>query len=379
MYKYIVQTLKRRMMRTVFTVVAIAVCIGMFSVISSIVTYTIKDLEGEMTKYVGQLYIKDVGNIESVDTFPPTDSTIDADKLDGIMELLGETINDKKSSPVLFRIIGNAVYPNGAPQAMVVGLEVGKEEAYLSDVKVNKGDLTLSESEKNVVLGSSAVAYYDVKNVGDKISINNMEFTVSGILESDGRVADPVILMNIKDAQECLSLKSTYSAILVTAQKLEDVNRIQNIINDNYSNIKAINQTDMSENMNESLAGTKLFLGMIMYTVLAVAIIVILIVMSMAIMERTKEIGIIRALGARRQDIFKSILGETLLITFLGSIIGIVWGYCLMIFVIGGDGFFTINTAATSFLIAIAAGCFSSILPVFRACRINPQEAIRYE
>lgn len=379
MYKYIIQTIRKRMMRTLFTILAIAVCIGMYSVISSIITFTIKDLEGELAKYVGQLYVRDVGNIESADTFPPTDSTIDADILDKVKNLTQDNINEARSTAVLFRIIGNAVYPNGAPQAMIVGVEVGKEEAYLMDVAVKEGELSLDENSRNVVLGSSAVSFYDIDSVGDTIQINNMEFTVSGILEADGRVADSIVLMNIKDAQECLSLKSTYSAILLTAKTLDDVNLIKKSIDVEFTDVIAINQTDMSANMNDSLSGTKLFLGLIMYTVLAVAIIVILIVMSMAIMERTKEIGIIRALGANRKDIFKAIIGETLLLTTFGGIIGIVFGYCIMAYLMEARDFFTINIALTSLIMALSTGCISGIIPVIRACKINPQEAIRYE
>ena len=122
-----------------------------------------------------------------------------------------------------------------------------------------------------------------------------------------------------------------------------------------------------------------MFMSTILITVIVVAIIVILIVMTLAIMERTKEIGVMRALGAQKADITKFIIFEALCMSLLGGVLGVLGGYGILRFIFSAPEFMTAEIGITSLAMAVLVGVLSSLYPSLKAVNIQPQEALRYE
>lgn len=381
MFNYVVKNIKKRKVRTILTVLAITVCIQMFTVINSIINYTISDLEGEMSKYVGQMYVKDIGEAStSGEEFPPTNSTLSSQDGDTILEDLQSEINMDLSSPIIFRSIAGPTAPNMPPEALAVGIQPGKELAYTGeDISLKDGSIELQESENQVVLGSSSANFYNIDHVGETIEISGKEFEVIGILESGNRVTDPLVLAPIKQLQSVFSLESTYSTLLLTAQTIDGVETISNQIESDYQGVEVMTQGIIAENINQTLEGTKLFMSTILVTVVVVAIIVILIVMTLTIMERTKEIGVMRALGAHKWDIMKSILIESLCMSLIGGVLGVQGAYGILAFVFTAPEFMTWQICITSLGMAILVGILSSLYPSLKAINIQPMEALRYD
>ena len=119
-------------------------------------------------------------------------------------------------------------------------------------------------------------------------------------------------------------------------------------------------------------------MGMINTTVLVVAAIVVLIVMAMAIMERTREIGILRALGAKRRTVLLTVLYESVMICLIGGVFGILFAWFLMVGVFGAS-LATPAVIGQAIAVAFVVGIVASLYPAWRATRINPVEALRYE
>ncbi len=105
-------------------------------------------------------------------------------------------------------------------------------------------------------------------------------------------------------------------------------------------------------------------------------------IMLASILERTREIGVRRAIGARRRDILKQFLVEAITISFLGGLIGVVFGFGISRLVALYADWNTIVTSssiAMSFGVSASVGLIFGIYPALRAARLDPIEALRYE
>jgi putative ABC transport system permease protein len=105
-------------------------------------------------------------------------------------------------------------------------------------------------------------------------------------------------------------------------------------------------------------------------------------IMLAAILERTREIGVRRAIGARRWDIIRQFVIEATLISFAGGLLGVVLGFAmsqLIAWLAGWSTVVTIESILLAFLVSISVGLIFGIYPAVKAARIDPVEAIRYE
>lgn len=110
-------------------------------------------------------------------------------------------------------------------------------------------------------------------------------------------------------------------------------------------------------------------------------------IMLVSVVERTREIGLRKALGARKLDILIQFLGESLLLSLVGGLLGIGFGW-LISFVVGQiaaandvsiDPEISLNSVLLATLFSIAVGLFFGIYPANRAANLQPVEALRYE
>jgi putative ABC transport system permease protein len=105
-------------------------------------------------------------------------------------------------------------------------------------------------------------------------------------------------------------------------------------------------------------------------------------IMLASILERTREIGLRRAVGARKTDIVRQFVIESVLISFVGGIIGILFGFGMSRVIAWAAGWSTIVTAASillAFLVSVSVGLGFGIYPAVQAARLDPVEALRYE
>ena len=105
-------------------------------------------------------------------------------------------------------------------------------------------------------------------------------------------------------------------------------------------------------------------------------------IMLAGILERTREIGVRRAVGARRVDIVRQFLIEATLISVVGGLIGIVFGFGMSRVIALLAGWSTIVTLASillAFLVSVSVGLIFGTYPAVKAARLDPAEAIRYE
>ena len=105
-------------------------------------------------------------------------------------------------------------------------------------------------------------------------------------------------------------------------------------------------------------------------------------IMLAAILERTREIGVRRAVGAKQRDIVRQFVIEAVLISFAGGILGVVLGFAmaeLIAWLAGWSTVVTVTSVLLAFVVSISVGLVFGTYPALKAARLDPVEAIRYE
>jgi putative ABC transport system permease protein len=233
--------------------------------------------------------------------------------------------------------------------------------------------------------------------VGKSIRIKGMEFKVIGITASKGGTGfsnqDDIIFIPVKSAQRYLSGDQYLSTIAVQATTPEIMTEVQadvttlllsrhNISDEALADFSVLNQNDILSTAS-SVTGTLTYLlAAIGGISLLVGGIGIMNMMLTTVTERTKEIGLRKAIGAKRSDISKQFLAEAVVLTVVGGVIGIVLGWGIS-FLVNKTGLVQTSVSLMSVLLAFGVSAITGIVfgyyPARRAAALNPIDALRFE
>jgi putative ABC transport system permease protein len=242
--------------------------------------------------------------------------------------------------------------------------------------------------------------------IGETIRLKGIPFEVIGVLEEQGQSGfgggqDNSILIPLSTAQTRLENAGVHrgslvvSTIYLQATSLERMETISSrsttlmrerhgLFDDVPDDFTIITQSQLLEFGSGIAAGLTAFLGSIAGVSLFVGGIGIMNIMLVSVTERTREIGIRKAVGAKRSDILLQFLIEAIVLSLIGGFIGIGLGYgvSLLLPVVMpdlGDTVVTINSILLATSFALAIGLFFGVYPATRASRLKPIEALRYE
>lgn len=368
-----------RKTRSLLTILGVAVCVMLYLFMAGTTAYVESNLENEMAKYAGQIYVKSpaVSGWTGVE-FPPVSSIIDSQTAERI---LGETpgVNRERSIPILFRALTKEAYPGG-PRTLAVGLPVGKEEVYIGKVAAAVGNNHLtSNTLAEAILGKEAAASFEAE-VGKTIPIAGEDILVRGILEKSEIMAiDFTVLLSLDYAQNLFQQRDSVSVVLLSASSVGEVETVANAVNTLFPKLETMSQKEMASNMDDMLAGMRTFLGGINAAAILVAIVVVLVVMFMVISERTREIGTLRAIGARKRTVLGLIIQESFILSLLGGVLGVPLDYLMNAILYKGVIAIELVEIPQGIIVAVIAGIVGGIYPAWRATRVNPLQALRYE
>jgi putative ABC transport system permease protein len=253
------------------------------------------------------------------------------------------------------------------------------------------------DGSSNVVLGSDIALKQDM-HVGDTIEIRDEEFTVVGILETTLAMPDSEILVPLPVAQRLFvaGLPEMYQGsvdpadvvtelVVYPAAGVEDEELATRIeaATDKVDTMTAADVDTTFGAVAELL--TAILVGIALISLLVGGLSVVN-TMAMSVAERTREIGIKRAIGGSRQRVVREIVAESALIGLIGGLLGLALG-CLIVVVgnrmgrLSGSGLFELTafTAASSVVFATILGAVAGLIPAVNAARLDPVSALRYE
>jgi ABC-type antimicrobial peptide transport system permease subunit len=287
---------------------------------------------------------------------------------------------------------------------------VGVSASYLDveSAEVAQGRFFSDEEERSVarlaVIGSQVAQdlFGDLDPIGQTIRLKKNGFTIIGVMKARGTSGfqnqDNQIFIPLSAAQKVLLGINYVNFIRFKIDKPEDTDaaisyietvlRERHDINDPAYDDFSVRSTNQGlEALTQITDALKIFLTSIAAISLLVGGIGIMNIMLAAVQERTKEIGLRKALGARRSHITIQFLVETMFITLLGGLIGIALGVsvaALIAFIVGKLGYawdFVVSPFSIVLSVSVSAiiGFVFGIIPARRASKLDPIEALRYE
>jgi putative ABC transport system permease protein len=400
MWDIALHNLRQRKTRTLLTILGVAAALQLYLTMNNLIATFEADMLRQYQAFAGKVYVEQsLPTGEGWQGFPSPASSIEADTAAEVLALEG--VDRAASSEALFVPLVPSVIPNNPPYVLAVGIQRGRETALLGAMEAQSGESTLAD-EDSVILGYGAAAYfgrgtgvdavmgadtlYSIEGEGesavpgDTIEVQGRAFTVAGVLERGSQFFDGVVMMDLAVAQDLFNRPGAVSAIILSAVSVEDVEGLRATIDEQYDELAASNEEQLVTKARQWVDVQNTFFGMINTSVVAVVIVVVTIVMVVAVMERRREIGILRAIGARRRTIFALVLTESLSISLLGALVALPMSaaFSRLLWSMAID-----STVVLAWLpivgLAVPIGILASLLPAWQAVRVDPLEALRYE
>lgn len=263
---------------------------------------------------------------------------------------------------------------------------INRDELNLVGIKSVNGTL-FKENSNEIILGKTAAESQN-KTIGDTIEVANTEFKITGIFETGNMMSDSGAYTSLKQLQNVTESDYISQILVKTTEGANDTVISDNIEKKYPDDLSTITAEEQAEMINSAID----ILNIASLAISALAIVIggigIINTMIMTVYERTKEIGVLKAVGWKSKRILGMILGETLVLTLVSGVVGTIFGIVISelgMILIGSSGpqsltlAYNPSTFLMAFGVAILVGVIGGIYPAYRASKLAPTEALRYE
>jgi putative ABC transport system permease protein len=302
-----------------------------------------------------------------------------------------------KAVPGVDDVDGSLTEMVSVGKAILVGIPLrglNPDGFTIAKLPIGEGRSLTAQDHGTVIVGNAIAAALG-KKPGDSLDVEGKQFQVIGIIQASNPFDANCIIAPVRDVQALMGRPETTSEFQVRAATsvrddagLKEVcRRIEALQDDQHQllGLKAQPTHQFVSTATESKLG-----GASAWAITAIVVVLsfasILNTMLMSVIERTKELGILRAVGWRRGRVLRMILGESAVISLAGAIVGLVLSWVLIMILSAWPRTAllvpaTISTAALlpGLAVAIVAGLAGAVYPAIHAASVPPIESLRYE
>ena len=284
---------------------------------------------------------------------------------------------------------------------LVFGIPTDKESRnYLKEVDwfaVEKGRYLKEGDRFKAIVGKKTKDKFGEEiKIGDKIYINGYCFEVVGIGKETGHpMHDRKVTIPLKTAREIFK-ESGYSFLVGRVEKGFEVDNVAKKVEEKLRRRRGVKKgeedfrVETSQNVVETFRNVLLMVQIVLVGIAAISLFVggvgIMNTMYTSVLERTREIGVMKAVGAKNRDVLMIFLIESGILGLIGGVLGLIFGAILSVIVENvihqyGIGAFRsylgIDLILGSLLFSFIIGCISGLLPSYQASKLNPVDALR--
>lgn len=395
-FKLALSNIKNRKLRSVLTLIGIVISIMIIIILISLslgLQDAIKNIFQEMGQDKIFIYPNNIGTTMGNSDFSLQDANI-ISKVPDVKEVFYSSMN-------FAEITANGKVGYSSVMGLSVDSKIKLEliqEALT--IKISEGVFFKARQNGGVILGNKFSEEYENLKIGDRIKIQNETFKVIGILKSLGNDAnDKQIYISYNDANNLFDLEDRINFLGCQVESVDNMDKVFERITaklDNYRNVNKKTRDyiiqrpkDLIEIFDKIILIVSTFLIGIGGISIFVGSIGIANTMFTSVLERTKEIGVMKAIGAKKSEINKIFLIESGILGTVGGGFGILLGYIISIIVgnyankmIGTNylsPYFSFPMIIGLLLFSIGIGIISGFVPAKRASKVNIVEALRYE
>ena len=383
----IIKNMFRRKTRTILTISGITIGIFAFVVMGSMAEKINNLVSGGTEYYKDKVIVSDKSGSTFMSSPLSINKAKEIEKVDGVQAVQSDIT-------ILMEDLGGVNF--GIPP-MIIGSD-NKGIGYESfKIDISKGEELQATDYGKVQIGSDLVKKLNAE-VGKKVKIKGKEYEVKGIMAKTLTAPDNEVFMTLKDAQQIyhgtlpqVIQSQVKPEVLVTdftvyAKKGYDPNELATKINQQVAGVKA----EGPKAFQDQIASATSVLNAILFGIAAISLLVgglsIINTMTMSIAERTREIGIKKAVGAKTRNIMIEYLTEAGLIGLFGGIAGLALGAAMVGLVNqameeSGNTIFLLTGRISLFAVAFSVilGVLAGIYPALHAVKINIVKALREE
>lgn len=374
MFDLAYRNIMRQKSRTILTALGILIGIGAIVALGSVAEGIDAMVQSGLELTAGKITIveKDAGFFGMMGELTDEDLEV-VEGIGGIKDIV----------PILF-YMESMVMMQG-PEWTAIGIDPGKGEYFVGEnVEMEDGRM-LEEGESGVaVLGYTLATRYNVE-VSDFWTIKEEDFEIVGVIErTDISDIDSSVMVDFDDLMDVMEV-DTYQMIYVIPDDVKDTERIAEDIEDSSERLDAMTSKEMARQAGQMVDQIRMFTFAIGAIAALVGGLGVMNTMIMAVMERRREIGVMKAIGATNRMVLTQILTESAMISFIGGMGGVLLGI-LGAFVVGGifgggqiTAIVTPGLAFTGLAFALILGVVGGFYPARKASKVDPVEALRYE
>jgi len=239
-------------------------------------------------------------------------------------------------------------------------------------------------ANRQIILGRSAAEAME-KRVGDKVRIFDSSFRIVGIYETGVSYEDSAGVISLREAQALFGKPHQVGLLGIKVEDPHQVEEVRQRIEEDFPEITVSLSSEFAERLPD-LQAMEALVGGISLLAVIVGGVGMMNTMVMSVFERTREIGVLRALGWRRNKVLFMVVRESLLLGVVSGLAGVVMGVTMgkalaLLPFIGGllEPSFSPYTFVQVLIMALVLGMIGGLYPAWWASRLHPMEALRYE